>query len=320
MDTPEERLRRLAALNRGPLREAPRPSADIDEIRRRLQVERGKTPAGPGASPNPSIVFPRNTPAAQSPAPTRYREPTGPIVPLEEAAPGRPILHAEWGPAYLVRRSARDLDVDGRRIALHLRHALADVTTDHWCPEPRMAAESGPVTVDDVAFLDLETTGLSNSPLFLVGLMTWEDDGLVVDQYFARDLNEEAAAIALFRDAVAGKRLLVTFNGRSFDVPYVRSRAAYTGVPCPLELVHLDLIRDCRRRWRAELGNCRLQTLERHVCGRDREDDLPGSEVPDAYYAFLRTGNAADVGRILLHNALDLLTLADLTARVLRAP
>ncbi len=320
MDTPEERLKRLAALNRGPLHNNPPQSADIEEIRRRLKAQREKAaPARPPAPQRP-VVYARDTPASKPPAPSRYVEPIGRHIPLEEAAPGEEIVHGEWGPAYLVRAWGQDIDIDGKRVALNLRAALGDITPEHWCPEPRKVAEAGPIGVEDIAFLDLETTGLSNSPLFLVGLMVWENDGLVVDQYFARDLNEEAATIALFADAVRDKRLLVTFNGRSFDVPYVLSRAAYTGVRCRIDLEHLDLLRDCRKRWRGDLPNCRLQTLERHICGRDREDDLPGSEVPDAYYAYLRTRNAADVGRILQHNALDLLTLADLTARVLRIP
>lgn len=320
MDQHQSRLKRLEALNRGPLRETPPPEhasgkaptdCDAAPLSRPQRDEANR--AGATARPRPASGF-LPTPRMS------YREPEGRCVPLEEVAPGREIHHHLWGPAYFLRTPARDIDADGRRIGIHLANALSDVTPDHWCPEPRNAAATGPISVSDVAFLDLETTGLSNTPLFLVGLMVWADGGLVVDQYFARDLSEEAAAIALFGAAVAGKRLLITFNGRSFDLPYLLARAAATGVPCRVEMEHLDLLRDCRRRWRSDLPNCRLQTLERHICGRDREDDLPSSQVPDAYYAYLRTGNAADIGRILQHNALDLLTLADLTSRILRMP
>ena len=164
--------------------------------------------------------------------------------------------------------------------------------------------------------MDIETTGLASSPLFLIGAMLWCDGGLVIRQFFARDYSEEAAAIAAFHDLLAPRRALVTFNGKSFDMPFIRARAAATGAPLAVEPCHLDLLHMSRRVWRGRLPDCRLQTLERHVCGRQRHDDLPGSEIPDAYHAFVHTGDAWQMVDALKHNRLDLLTLADLLVRL----
>ncbi|MCY3024163.1 MAG: ribonuclease H-like domain-containing protein, partial [Planctomycetota bacterium] len=168
----------------------------------------------------------------------------------------------------------------------------------------------------DVLLLDLETTGLDSTPLFLIGALTLEEDGLVARQFFARHYGEEPAAIALFLESAAEKRLLVTFNGKSFDVPFLRMRAAVNRVPYAMRPAHLDLLHECRRAWRQGLPNCKLQTLERHVCGRQRHGDIPGSEIPEAYHEFVRTQDAAQMVQVVEHNLLDLVTMAELLVKL----
>ena len=82
------------------------------------------------------------------------------------------------------------------------------------------------------------------------------------------------------------------------------------------QLVHCDLLHHARRRWRDEMPNCKLQTLERLLCGRHRAGDIPGSEIPAAYADFVRSGNAVSMKAILHHNALDLVTLCHLSLRL----
>lgn len=169
---------------------------------------------------------------------------------------------------------------------------------------------------DDIIFMDLETTGLACSPLFLIGTMCWEQDRLVVRQLLARDYSEESAIVARFADGFARRRLLVTFNGKSFDMPFLRMRAASTRVELPEEPPHFDLLHVCRRVWKDSLPNCKLQTLETHICRRPRYGDIPGEQIPEAYHAFVRTGDARRMVRILHHNMLDLVTMADLMVRL----
>lgn len=180
----------------------------------------------------------------------------------------------------------------------------------HMANRPHLALE-------DIVFFDLETTGLSGTPLFLIGVMGWEDDGLVVTQYFARDYREEAAVLSLFVDDLSRRSLLVSFNGLSFDWPFVASRVAATGLP-PVEAPpHLDLLVEARRVWRLTVPDCKLQTLEVHICGHSpRTDDIPGSEIPAAYDQFVRTGDPAQMLTVLKHNYQDLVTLAELLVKL----
>ncbi|MBD3321680.1 MAG: hypothetical protein GF350_11350 [Chitinivibrionales bacterium] len=186
------------------------------------------------------------------------------------------------------------------------------------CLKKKMTAlvDNDKISPDDFVFMDIETTGLSNSPLFLIGIMIWNDTGFEVKQFFARNYSEEAAVIRMFIDECRLRKILVTFNGKSFDFPYIRTRAAATGVRFDLEPFHFDLLHESRRIWKHELPDCKLQTLERHVCNRMRQGDIPGSEIPDAYHSYVHSKNAWQIVEILKHNLLDLITLADLMARM----
>jgi uncharacterized protein YprB with RNaseH-like and TPR domain len=104
----------------------------------------------------------------------------------------------------------------------------------------------------------------------------------------------------------------VTYNGKSFDLPFLTARATVTGARMPPLRDHLDLIYAARRRYRDTYPDCRLQTLEHRLCGRLRTDDVPGSQIPQAYHEFVRTGDARVMARVLKHNLLDLATLAEL--------
>lgn len=171
-------------------------------------------------------------------------------------------------------------------------------------------------------FLDLETCGFSGSMLFLVGLIYHDREHLVLDQLLARDPREEAAVLSSLTAIIADRSVLATFNGKSFDWPMVRERTARhrlkpTGT---FPAAHCDLLHQARRRWRGTLPDCRLQTLERFICGRQRQGDLPGSEIPGAYHDFVRTGDARTLRAICQHNALDLVTLVEVATRLMGAP
>lgn len=168
---------------------------------------------------------------------------------------------------------------------------------------------------EDVIFMDTETTGLGSSPVFLIGVMTWEGDDLVVRQFFARNYAEERAIVSEFMAFATGRKLLVTFNGKSFDLPYIRARCVTNGITFDFKMAHFDLLHESRRVWGRQLPNCKLQTLETLVCGRRRHGDIPGHAIPDAYHYFVRTGDARQMLDVLKHNTFDLLTLADLLTR-----
>ncbi len=192
-----------------------------------------------------------------------------------------------------------------------------------------------------IVLLDLETCGLAGSMIFLAGLLYEEHGELQLTQLWARDYSEEKALLQSLWNIVRSKSLLITFNGKSFDWPQVHDRSTLhrLGFRCPNppspgttsgettapratdrltpdqqrpEPVHLDLLHPARRRWRRQLPNCRLQTLEKYICGRQRTGDIPGREIPAAYHDYVRDGRSPTVESILHHNALDLVTLLQL--------
>src|SRR5439155_6625405 len=117
-------------------------------------------------------------------------------------------------------------------------------------------------------FLDLETGGLASSPVFLAGTMHWNGSDFVLRQYFARHYGEEAPLLAALAEWCRAFEFLVTFNGKSYDGPFLANRSLVHGVELVLPPRHLDLLHPARRRWKRLLRDCRLQTLETYVCRR----------------------------------------------------
>ncbi len=176
-------------------------------------------------------------------------------------------------------------------------------------PELELIASAG---LERTLFLDLETGGLASSPVFLAGTMHWNGEDFVLRQYFARHYGEEAALLEALGVAARPFEVLVTFNGKSYDVPFLHNRSALHGVPLRLPAGHLDLLHLARRRWKRELTDCRLQTLEWHVCGRRRSGDVPGEEVPGLYHDFVRRGDPYRLIPVFHHNLLDVITMAEI--------
>ncbi|MCE9627092.1 MAG: ribonuclease H-like domain-containing protein [Candidatus Eisenbacteria bacterium] len=160
-------------------------------------------------------------------------------------------------------------------------------------------------------FLDLETCGLSSSPVFLAGTMFWNGEDFVLRQYFARHYGEEAALLAAVAEQVQQFELMITFNGKSYDAPFLHARALTHGVALQLPRHHLDLVHHSRRRWREELPDCRLTTLESRICKRRRTGDVPGEEIPERYHEYVRSGDPWPMVPVFHHNLLDVTTMAD---------
>jgi uncharacterized protein YprB with RNaseH-like and TPR domain len=153
-------------------------------------------------------------------------------------------------------------------------------------------------------FLDLETCGLANVPLFLIGTMRFKKNDFEIRQLFARDYVEEKNVLWQVREDMNSIDCLVTFNGKAFDLPFINDRMIYHRLEFSPPRVHNDLIYGARRKWRRTLPNCRLQTLETHICRRTRLGDVPGSKIP------LLT--------VFKHNVMDLMTMAELLPEVVK--
>jgi len=169
-------------------------------------------------------------------------------------------------------------------------------------------------------FLDTETTGLAGGTgtyAFLVGLGWWEDDGFVVEQYFMRNHGEEPSLLLEVLDRLNQRRVLVTFNGKSFDWPLLQTRYQMARIrPLPELLAHLDLLHPARQIWRLSLKSVALTELERHVLRFRRDHDIPSATIPQRYFDFLRGGPPEEIAEVFHHNQLDLCGLAFLALRI----
>lgn len=181
--------------------------------------------------------------------------------------------------------------------------------------------------LESLLFLDTETTGLSGGAgtiAFLTGLGWFEGGDFVVEQDLMRDYPEEGAMLDRVLERVEQAELLVTFNGRTFDLPLLEGRFTMNGRRVPLtRKLHLDLLHPARAVFKLRLRRCRLSSLEEAVLGITREDDLPGAEVPKAWFDYLKTGDFTLIERILEHNVQDIKSMPLILARLMemyRAP
>ena len=166
--------------------------------------------------------------------------------------------------------------------------------------------------LEDLLFFDTETTGLAGGTgtvPFLIGFGYLEGSQFVIEQHFLPDLGLEEPLLRSFSDALARRRHLVSFNGKSFDWPLVRTRAQLAQQPLNPPASHCALLHIARRMFRADTEHFRLGALERTLLGFERRDDLPSAQVPERYFEYLRTNDAQPLAPVLRHNLWDILSL-----------
>lgn len=163
---------------------------------------------------------------------------------------------------------------------------------------------------------DTETTGLAGgvgTKAFMIGTAQWQRGELVTRQLYLTALSGEAAMLSAFAETLPRDAILVSYNGRSYDVPLLKGRYRIHRKTHPFDdLAHVDLLHPTRRAYRGVWENCRLATIERNVLGVVRSDDLPGAEAPAAWIAYLRGLESRSLARVLSHNRVDLSSLAAL--------
>ena len=174
----------------------------------------------------------------------------------------------------------------------------------------------------ELIYLDTETTGLAGGTgtcAFLIGVGAIEGSDFVVRQFFLRDYPEERAVLAALSESLACYKGLVTFNGKTFDVPLLETRFRLARQRPPFgRMIHLDLLHPARQLWKLRLESCRLTHLEAEILGVGRTGDVDGADIPGLYFDYLRSGDARGLQPVFYHNALDIITLAALTAELAR--
>jgi uncharacterized protein YprB with RNaseH-like and TPR domain len=262
---------------------------------------------------------------------------------LNRETPPTPIVAAEpWRPA---ERTTQNLPSGEQattawgpywRIEAPIEQVWPKSATDEELhPELKQLATSYP---SGALYLDLETCGFAGAMVFLIGLLHHDGQSWRLAQLLARDYSEEKAALQALWNIARDKQTLVTFNGKTFDWPFVHDRSTlhHLGRRRPdqrlevtkntpidrlerhdarPQLAHCDVLHHARRKWRRQLPNCKLKTLERCLCQRYRSADIAGRDIPAAYHDYVRTKDAWQMRSVLHHNALDLVTLLEVSLR-----
>jgi uncharacterized protein YprB with RNaseH-like and TPR domain len=260
--------------------------------------------------------------AEQPPVPVQSQKATRRVIPVPLVEKGTPLeqafngqaLETAHGTVYVIERNLNEF-LDETAFIASAYHRIFHLHGD-WL---RARDERGELyrlfegEPTSLLFFDLETTGLSSvTPIFLIGTLHFTGDEFLVTQFFARDYAEEKTMLHAFAELATRHSSLVTFNGKSFDLPYVRERMVYHRLDADLSHHHVDLLIHARRWWRGRLPNCKLQTLEYHLCHRARVGDIPSAQIPAAYHDFVRTNDAALLAPVIHHNALDVITMLEL--------
>ena len=190
---------------------------------------------------------------------------------------------------------------------------------------------------EDVLFFDIETTGLSarSAGLYLIGVLTYTADASIAResniiasldtsapesaghwtllQYFCEDVADEPAVLQAFFELLRTKKILISYNGDGFDIPFLRHMLEQYGLPYSFDTVEsFDLFKKFRPLKRLlDLPDLKLKSCERFL-GIDREDRFTGGELIEVYFEWQKTKAPALLDTLLLHNAEDIANLPNL--------
>ncbi len=249
----------------------------------------------------------------------------GENVALDQLLPGGNLVETELGSCFVLDHVYPISYLHGEDNLGELGSYSLEVAAT-FCQDKRLAQ----LHVEDLLFLDTETTGLmgAGTIAFMVGAAYFDVDGagnkaFIVRQFFLRDHADESAMLYLLSELLASRVGVVTFNGRSFDLPLLDTRFLMNRLDGLagdlLERPHIDLLPPSRRLWRRRLGSCSLSSLEQNLLGLQRShEDVPGWAIPGLYMDYLRSGDARQLLRVFYHNRLDMLSMVTLAGHIIR--
>lgn len=269
----------------------------------RLQAQAGGTPAV-AAPPAPAAASASSTRDRLSRLPPQRRHTQG--------VPGASGPSAET----LARALEGQLIAEGLiriRQCLPLEGQLGRIDLNHLRTTPRYPGQSANDRLRRV-YIDTETTGLSagsGTLAFLVGIAVIREAEIELTQFLLTCFAAEAALLSQLANSLAADDRIISYNGKSYDLPLLITRFRMQGLTHPFdELPHSDLLHPVRRLFGRRWDDCRLLTVEEKLIGFTRSDDLPGAEAPAAWFAYLRTGHSQALMRAVAHNRQDLISLA----------
>lgn len=170
------------------------------------------------------------------------------------------------------------------------------------------------ISLSDLIFFDIETTGLSGGAgtyIFLIGILKVDEGGIHITQYFLINLTSERLLLQHLRNHLNPEAVLVSYNGKSFDYNVIKNRYILNGFSIEEDdPAHIDLLYPSRRLWKGLFPDFTLQTVERRALGLERSIDIPGYRIPEVYFQYLGDRNTLeDLYTVFIHNKNDVLTL-----------
>lgn len=194
---------------------------------------------------------------------------------------------------------------------------LKPFTTYQVLCEWAQAAHLANNDISEFVFFDTETTGLSGGTgtiPFMIGAGRFNGDQFVLEQFFLRNPAEEKAQLAALTEFVDGAKAVVSYNGKSFDLPIINTRYILNRLSNPFdEMGHIDLLHITRRVWKRRLKQCNLGNIEKEILDFYRTDeDIPGYLVPEFYRNYIIDGDASQIAKIFYHNEVDVVSLSAL--------
>ena len=163
--------------------------------------------------------------------------------------------------------------------------------------------------LEDVLFLDIETTGLSarSSGLYLVGVVYYKEEKWHYTQWLADKYEEELNVITAFFEFMTNYKFLIHYNGNRFDIPYLEQKCEMFSLPYSFD--NMDGV-DIYRRisgYRDLLGlpDLKQKTIEDFL-GIERDDKYTGGELISRYHDYVCSGHESLLIELLLHNSDDL--------------
>lgn len=276
--------------------------------RRQEEKTEGEAPAGAAAAGAEGSVRAASAGTASGPG--------GPAENDEWAVVGASMMHIEAGAFVMRRRTYEPGFRHGHYVLASLQGKGAGLKPLLLTGLPESLTSEEDSFHEKLLFLDTETTGLGlgagNVP-FMIGVGYFEGGRYTVEQMLIRHPGEEAAMLAYLQVLLERHPLLISYNGKSFDWPILKSRYIMNRVKLEREPEgHIDFLYPSRSLWKHTLPSCRLGKVEEERLGVHREDDVPGSLAPTLYFQYLAERKPEVLKGVFLHNELDVLSLAGL--------
>lgn len=179
------------------------------------------------------------------------------------------------------------------------------------------------ISLADIVFFDTETTGLStgtSTTAFLIGTGYFQNDKFISKQFLMNDYHQESDMLQSLNNILANHKAVVSYNGKSYDTHIVNSRSILNRIPRLLDdKIQLDLLHSTRRLYKRRLPSCSMHSIEENILNLKRIDDIPGSEIPEVFFNYIKYKDNTMLSKVVEHNLQDIITMVAIASKLMDA-